>query len=173
MELFEALHGRRSIRAFEDRPIEDETVETLLRAAMAAPSAGNQQSWRFIVVRDREQLQALSETTPYASMLPHAAIGVVVCADTHTEKHPGYWVQDCSAAMQNLLLAAHALGLGSVWLGFTPVEERVAGATRVLGLPRRIAVLGVAAIGYPAEKKAGVDRYDPAKVFIDRWPKEG
>lgn len=172
VDLFEAIHGRRSIRFYEDRPIEDEQVEAVLRAAMAAPSAGNQQSWRFIVVRDREQLQALAETTPYAQMLPRAGIGIVICADTHTEKHPGYWVQDCAAAMQNLLLAVHGLGLGAVWLGFTPMEERVAGAARVLGLPRRVVVFGVAAIGHPAEAKVAVDRYDPGKVFVDRWPEE-
>lgn len=169
MDALEAMHGRRSIRKYDDRPVDEEHVETLLRAAMAAPSAGNQQSWRFIVVRDPAHLEALSRTSPYASMLPHAAVAIVVCGETDGERHVGYWVQDCSAAMQNLLVAAHAIGLGAVWLGFHPAEERESAASDLLGLPASVRVLGIASIGHPAETKEPADRYDGAKVFRERW----
>lgn len=169
MDALEAMHGRRSIRHYADRPVDDEAVTVLLRAAMSAPTAGNQQSWRFVVVRDRATLRRLSDTTPYGNMLPGAALAIAVCGELAAEKHVGYWVQDCAAAMQNLLVAAHAMGLGAVWLGFHPVEERVQGAARVLGLPEGVRVLGVASVGHPAEDKRPVDRFDPAKVHLERW----
>lgn len=161
--------GRRSIRAWRDEPVGEDAVELLLRAAMAAPSAGNQQPWRFVVVRDRAVLARLAMASPYAQMLPRAPLAIVVCGDTAGEVHPGFWVQDCSAAVENLLIAVHALGLGAVWLGYYPREERVSGARAVLGLPESVVPLAVLPIGWPAEEKPPADRYDPAKVRFDRW----
>jgi nitroreductase len=169
MDALDAIHGRRSIRRFRPEAIAEDTLETLLRAAMAAPSAGNQQPWRFIVVRDRAIREELSRKSPYASMLPGAALGIAVCGDLSAEKHKGYWVQDCSAAVQNLLVAAHAIGLGAVWLGYYPDEERWKGAQEVLRLPKEIVPLCVIAVGYPEEAKPPADRYDPGKVRTDFW----
>lgn len=170
MEALEAILSRRSIRSYEDRPVEAEKIETLLRAAMAAPSAGNQQSWRFVVVTDRAQLDRLATATPYSGMLAHAPLAIVVCGDHTSEKYPeDYWVQDCSAAMENLLVAANAVGLGACWLGYHPRQDRKDNAREILGLPPETDTLGVASVGYPAEEKPPADRYDPGRVHHDRW----
>jgi nitroreductase len=169
MDCLEAIMTRRSIRRFTDQPVEDEVVDRLLRAAMAAPSAGNQQAWRFVVVRDRDVLHRLADASPYASVLPTAPLAFVVCAEPAVQKHAGFWVQDCSAAAENLLLAAHALGLGAVWLGYYPVLERVQGATDALGLPEGILPMSVVPVGWPKEQPPPVDRYDATYVHRDRW----
>ncbi len=169
MDALDALLGRRSIRTYADAPVTDEQLEVLLRAAMAAPSAGNQQPWRFIVVRDGAQRHALAGATPYAGMIGRAPVGIVVCGDTRDEKHPGYWVQDCSAAIENLLVAAHAIGLGAVWIGVYPVEERVANVRRICGVPDGVVPMSMVALGHPAEVKPPAERYEPAFVHEERW----
>jgi nitroreductase len=161
--------GRRSIRRYEDRPVPEEAVQRLLEAAMAAPSAGNQQSWQFVVISDRDLLSRVPSVHPYSAMVPTAPVAVLVCGDLHLDTHTGYWVQDCSAATQNLLLAAHALGLGAVWLGCYPREERVAGLRSLLGLPEHIVPLALVPIGYPAETKPSGSRYDPERVHRNGW----
>ena len=128
--------SRRSIRRYTDQPVDDATVERLLRAAMAAPSAGNQQPWQFVVLRDRETLTAITEWHPYAKMLPSAPVAIVVCGDPGDAKWAVLWEQDCSACTENLLIEAELLGLGAVWLGVHPLEERVDGAARAARHPR-------------------------------------
>jgi len=170
VEAIEAILGRRSIRTYEDRAVEPEKIDTLVRAGMAAPSAGNQQSWRFIVVTDRAQLDRLAVATPYSGMLAHAPLAIVVCGDTTSTKYPEpYWVEDCSAAMQNMLIAARALGLGACWLGYHPRQERKDEARRILGIPDNLDTLGVASIGYPAEEKPPSHRDVGDYVRFDRW----
>jgi len=169
VDALQALMSRRSIRRFTDEPVSEEQIETVLRAAQAAPSAGNQQPWRFIVITERETLAAVAATSPYARMLPEAAVGLVVCGDTAGLKHEGMWQQDCSAAVENALLAAHAIGLGGVWLGYYPKLERVAPLKELLGIPEGVEPLAVLAIGHPAETKPPSDRYDPSFVHRERW----
>lgn len=169
MDALEAVLGRRSIRKYTAEPVAEAHVETILRAAVAAPSAGNQQPWRFVVTTDRGQLDAMAECTPYGSMLREAPLAITVCADTHDLRHPMMWQQDCSAAAQNALIAVHALGLGAVWLGFWPKTDRVEPLKAALGLPEGIEPLCVLAIGHPAETKEPADRFDPALVHRDRW----
>lgn len=169
MECLDALFGRRSIRRYTDQDVTPDELDVLLRAAMAAPSAGNQQSWRFIVVRDAERRRQLSEATPYASMLVQAPVALVVCADTRDEKHPGYWVQDCSAAIENLLVAANATGLGAVWIGCHPVEERVSNVRRICSVPDGIVPMSMVAIGHPEEAKPPAERFDASFVHQERW----
>ncbi len=169
MEAVEAILGRRSIRKFLDTPVPAELEEKLLRAAMAAPSAGNQQPWHFVAVRDRERLEQLAATSPHAGMLAGAPLGIAVCGRPAGLPHEHFWIQDCSAAVENLLVAAHALGLGAVWLGYHPRAERVAGAGRVLELPEGVVTLAVIPVGYPAESKPPAGRYDPSRVHRDRW----
>ncbi len=169
MDALAAILGRRSIRQYIAEPVDDAAVETLLRAAVAAPSAGNQQPWRFVVTTERSTLDAMAGTTPYGSMLRHAPLAITVCADTRDLKHPGMWQQDCSAAVQNILLAAHALGLGAVWLGYWPKMERVTPLKLELGIPEGVEPLAVLAIGHPAEEKPPSGRYDPSFVHSDRW----
>jgi nitroreductase len=169
MEALDAIATRRSIRRYTDQPVTAEQLDTLLRAAMAAPSAGNQQPWRFIVVADPDQRRLLSRATPYSAMIADAPVALVVCGDTRNEKHPGYWVQDCSAAVQNALLAAHAIGLGAVWIGVHPVEERERNVATICGLPDGIRAMCMIAIGHPLEAKPAVDRFDPGFVMRERW----
>jgi nitroreductase len=169
MELFEALFTRRSVRRYTDRPVGEESVTSLLRAAMAAPSAGDQRPWRFIVLRDRERLEAAAAAEPYGAMIAHAQLAVVICADLDLVEHDGFWQQDCAAATQNLLLAAHALGLGAVWVGTYPREDRVEGLRRILGLPDNLVPFSVVPIGYPATSAPREERFDAARVYFDKW----
>lgn len=169
MDAMQAITSRRSIRRYQDRAVEPEAIEVLLRAAMAAPSAGNQQTWRFIVVTERERLDRLAGTSPFAGMLAHAPLAIVVLGDTRNEKHPDYWVEDCSAAMENLLLASHATGLGAVWLGYHPNLDRKGNLRAFFGLPDEVEPLGIASIGYPAEEKPPADRFTPEFVHSETW----
>jgi len=169
METLEAIRTRRSIRKYADRSVPEKVVETLLRAAMAAPSAGNEQPWQFVVLDDRETLAAIPEYHPYSAMLKEAPLAIVVCGDVRLERYKGYWVQDCSAAMENLLLAAHASGLGAVWLGIYPMEERVVKTQELLKLPGEVIPLGIAALGYPAEEKEPADRFNAERVHRNRY----
>jgi nitroreductase len=169
MDALQAIMTRRSIRRFAPGEVDETTTETLLHAAMAAPSAGNQQSWRFVVVRDRERLARLSRTSPYAGMLAQASLAIVVCGETAGARHEGFWVEDCSAAMENLLLAAHAVGLGAVWLGYHPDAERVERVRDELLLPETVVPLGIAAIGHVDEEKPPADRFEPTFVHHEVW----
>jgi nitroreductase len=169
MNTFDAIFTRRSIRKYTDQAVPEELVIELLKAAMAAPSAGNEQAWQFIVIRDRAILDAIPKFHPYAAMLKYASVAIVVCGDLSREKFKGFWVQDCSAATQNLLLAATARGLGAVWTALHPMEDRVAGMRKLLGLPEQIIPLSLVPIGYPAEHPGPTDRFDQARVHRDRW----
>jgi nitroreductase len=169
MNTLDAIRTRRSIRAYTDQPVSAESVETLLRAAMSAPSAGNQQPWHFIVVDDRGVLQEIARIHPYAGMAAQAPVGILVCGDTREEKYPGYWVQDCSAAVQNLLLAAHDVGLGAVWTGVFPRPDRVEAFRKLFRLPDPVHPLAFIVIGYPAEKVEPADRFRESRIHRNVW----
>lgn len=160
---------RRSIRRYLDRPIEEDKVELLLRAAMAAPSAGNRQPWHFVVITKRETMERMVDVHPYARMLREAPLCIAVCGEPDASAGGSYWVQDCSAAMENLLLAAVGLDLGAVWLGVHTSSEREQRISELLGLPGEIRPLGLAAVGYPAEEKPAHDRYSAEKVHRERF----
>ena len=136
---------------------------------MAAPSAKNQQPWHFVVVRDRSLLVRMETFSPYSKMVGGAQVAIAVCGDASQAPSPYYWAQDCSAATQNLLIAAHALGLGAVWLGAYPGEERVDRLRNLLALPEHVVPLAVIAIGYPAEDPGPVDRFDQQRIHFDTW----
>jgi len=169
MEALEAILTRRSVRAFTPEPVSPEDLETILSAAMHAPSACNQQPWHFIVIDSRERLNALAEQHPHAQMLLQAPLAVIVCGDSSLETCPGNWAIDCSAAMQNLLLAAHARELGGVWVGIHPIEERVKSISQFLGLPKFAVPLCLAAIGHPAEPLPKVERFKPERIHKNTW----
>jgi nitroreductase len=169
METLDAIMTRRSIRKYTDQPVSETQVQSLLSAAMAAPSAGNQQPWQFVLVRDKLRLQDIARIHPHAAMAPKAALGVLVCGDTRVEKYPGYWVIDCAAAVQNLLLAAHDLGLGAVWTGVHPMQERVEAFTKLFSLPAGVIPHSFVPVGHPAEEKKGEDRYRPERVHLERF----
>ncbi|MBD3265674.1 nitroreductase family protein [bacterium] len=169
MDALHALKTRRSIRQFTAEPVPNEKILTILECAMYAPSACNQQPWQFVVIDDREILDAIPPFHPYANMLKEAPLAVVVCSDARLETIGGYWEQDCSAAMENLLLAVHAVDLGGVWLGVHPLQERVEKLRELLNLPKEVTPLGIAAIGYPAETKGKVERYLKDRVHHNNW----
>jgi nitroreductase len=169
MDILTALHCRRSIRRYTKEPVSQDHIRILLDAAMIAPSAGNSQPWQFIVLDDPALLAKAPGINPFAAMAVEAPLGVLVCGDLKAEKFPGYWVQDCSAAIENLLLAATGLGLGAVWTGIYPIDERVRGFRELCALPEHIVPLGLVVVGHSDIAPESVSRYDPAKVRHNSW----
>ncbi len=169
MDAFEAIMTRRSIRKYTDKPVSKDDIDDLLKAAMAAPSAVNTQPWHFIILDDHEIMDQIPDFHPHSTMLKTAAVGIAVCIDQTKEHAPGYGIQDCSAAIENILLAAHAKGLGAVWLGIYPREQRVDGLRRLLNIPDHILPLSVISVGFPAESKAPSERFDRKKIHYNRW----
>ncbi len=163
---------RNSVRSYLDKPIEQDKVEKLLRAGMASPSAGNKQPWAFVVVNNKETLTKLGNALPYAKMTSDAPLAIVVCGDL-SKGFEGiaseYWIQDCSAVSENILLAAHALGLGAVWTGVHPIKERVEFVSKELELPDHIVPLNVIPIGYPSGDTPVKDKWNPSSVRYNKW----
>jgi nitroreductase len=165
------IFGRRSIREYMALPVSEELVSDLLAAAMAAPSTCAKDPWRFLVVRKRDTLQAMADALPNGKMLADAAVGIVVCGDL-VKAHGGelsYLLQDCSAAIENILLAAHALGLGACWLGVHPRQPRIEALTRILQLPDKVLPVSCVALGWPAEEQAARTRFNPDYVHEEKW----
>jgi len=169
METFDAIFNRRSIRKYESKIVEDEKVQKLLKAAMYAPSANDKQAWQFIVINDRNILDSITKIHPYAMMLKQAPLAILICGDENLEETEAYLNTNCSAATQNLLLAAHSLNLGSVWLGIYPREARVKGLSELFNLPENIIPISLVAIGYPAEQKALPERFKKERVHYNCW----
>ncbi|MCX6152874.1 MAG: nitroreductase family protein [Candidatus Kapabacteria bacterium] len=169
METIVAIKTRRSIRKFKDREVSIELIKELLDAAMMAPSAGNQQPWHFIILQDREKLNTIATEHPYAKMLPETPVAIVVCGDPDLDSYNGSWPIDCSAATQNILLAAHDYGLGAVWIGVYPNKDRINLIRRVCNIPDKIFPLAVIAIGWPAEKRSTFSRFKIERVHFDNW----
>jgi nitroreductase len=176
----ETIFSRKSVRTYTDQPVSDEQVETLLRAAMAAPSGMNVQPWRFVVVRDQAVKDVLAGG--FNKMIAQAPVVFVICGETTMMRKPwgqpdaepvemanGNWVQDCSAATENLLLAAEALGLGAVWTAAYPYEDRVAPIREALGLPDNVAPLCVVPVGYPGGDDQPKDKWKPENIHYDKW----
>ena len=151
---------------YTDEAVSEGELQNLLEAGMAAPSASNRKPWRFVVVSDRETLDALAVAHPYGKMLARAGAAIAVCGDPGISS---WWVQDCSAATENILVAAAALGLGAVWLGSHGNPEREEAIRAVLGIPDEIGVLSLLSIGHPAEQKEHRTQYDARRVHKNRW----
>lgn len=169
-----AIFERKSVRNFNDKKITKEQLEMLVKAGMAAPSAMNKQPWAFVVVDDRNTLDLLADKLPYAKMLFQASAAIIVCGDMQKaleDWQQEYWIQDCSAASMNILLAAEAMGLGSVWTGLYPAKGRVAIVKEVLNLPDHIIPLNVLPLGYPSINEAPKNKYNPDNVHWNSWKK--
>jgi nitroreductase len=165
------IFGRRSIREYQAAPVSDDVVAALLAAGMAAPSACAKDPWRFVVVRDRAMLGSIAAALPNGQMLAGAAVGIVVCGDLRAA-HAGelsYLLQDCSAAIENILIAAHALELGACWLGVHPRQPRIDALTRLLYLPETILPVSCISLGWPAEAKPSRTRFDSRYVHAEIW----
>ena len=160
-EIFERV----SIRKYTDQPVEDEIILAILRAAMAAPSAGNQQPWEFYVVRDRSKLEELSRVSPYAGCTKTAPVAII---SVYREKlwAPAYAQIDMSIAMENLWLACGEQGLGGVWLGIAPVEERMKAVETILNIPEGLRAFAIFPLGYPAEERKQQNRFDESRIHI-------
>ncbi len=169
MNELDYILNRRSIRKFTDRKIDDALIGKILEAAMYAPSAVNSQPWHFVVVDSREMMDRIMEVHPYAAMFRTASHGIVVCGDEQLQHREGYWVVDCGAATQNILLAAHTLGIGSCWVGIHPRKERKEAFRRLLELPPYVNPFALVALGYPDEKKPRPVRFRPEKVKRNTW----
>lgn len=157
------IFHRVSIRKYLKKPVEPDKIETLLRAAMAAPSACNQQPWEYYVVSDREKIQRLSEASPYTGCAKEAPVVFVPCYRRELIS-PAYAQIDMSASVENLLLEADELGLGAVWMGIAPLPERMSAVEKILDIPGHLSAFAIIPCGYPAEDREQQDRYDPDRV---------
>ena len=165
-----SIFTRRSVRKFLDKAVEPEVIDRMLRAAMQAPSATNQQPWEFIVIDDRQTIDRLADFSPYAKMLPGAPLAVVIL-EKQGMRAPRFTEQDLGAAVQNLMLQAVKEGLGTVWMGVGRNSERETFLTEMFNLPETVKPFAVLAIGYPAEENANrfVDRYDETRVHYNKY----
>jgi len=170
METMKAIMTRRSIRAFKNTPVTEEQIKMLLEAAMNAPSAGDGRPWHFGVTTNRAQLDALAdEIDDGNAMFKQAQAAVLICLDKSLEGFDGFGEQDCSCAAQNLQLAAHDMGLGTVWIAIINVPPRVAGCRKVLGVPEEITPFALFPLGVPGEELEAEVRYDESRIHNEQW----
>lgn len=170
MELFEGIITRRSIRKYTGGKIAEDVIESIVKAGMYAPSASNKRPWHFIIIDDRNILNKIMSFHPYSSMLSDASHAILVCGDESLHNGPGYYLLDCSAATQNLLLAAHALGYGAVWIGIEPKSDRKKNIREIFGLPEHIQPVSIVSIGIPIKIPEKIpSRFEPEKIRRNRW----
>jgi nitroreductase len=169
MEILKAILTRRSIRKYINKNIPEEYFEIMLKAAMHAPTARNRQPWHFIIITDRKILKKIADINSSWRMLNEAACAIVICGDRNLEETDSFIIQDCSAATQNILLAAHDLGLGGVWLGVHPREDRLNPIIEILHIPDHILAVSMVSIGKPDETREQPDRYNVERIHQDRW----
>ena len=171
--VLENILSRKSVRSYTDEPVRRSQLDTLLRAAMAAPTGRDMRPWKFVVIDDKAAMAALADSLPYAKMLREAQAAVAVCGDLSVTDDKGNpstnWTFDCSAATENLLLAAEALGLGAVWTGVYPYEERVAAVKSALGLPEEIIPLALVPIGHSKGDPQPKDKFNKDNIHYNGW----
>jgi nitroreductase len=168
MDAIEAIMSRRSIRIYAKRKIPDETITKLLKLAMNAPSAHNRQPWHFIVVENQKTLKKVTEYHPYSKMLEQASHAIIVLADNNIQK-TDFWIHDCSAATENILIAAHSIGLGAVWLGVHPSEKLIEDTKTLFEIPKNVTPLSIISLGYPYETKPPRKNYNPERIHKNKW----
>lgn len=169
MDVLEAIFNRRSIRSYTGETVSPEELHTVLRAGFYAPSAHYHQPTNFLVIQDPETLQAIAEEHPYAKMLPQAGCAVLVCGNLTRQTTEGFLVADCSAATQNMLLAATGLGLGTVWCGVYPKKDLMDLMRTRFALPDPILPIAIMALGHSAEQRSVPERFDPRRVHFETW----
>lgn len=169
--VLENIHSRKSVRQYTSEAVSESDIQTILKAAMAAPTAVNYQPWRFVVVSERQQLDEIAEILPYAKMLRQAPVAIVVCGETTWmggNENP-YWQQDCAAATQNLLLAVEALGLGAVWTGVYPNQDLYPKLHDYLNLPSNVQPFCCIPVGHPAGNEQPKDKWKPENIHYGKW----
>jgi nitroreductase len=169
MDAIEAIKTRNSIRKYIKKKIPKKIIYELLEIGMCAPSAGNEKPWHFIIIDKNEILESIPKFHPHSNMLKEASIAILICIDKNLEKHKGMAVQDCSAATENILIAANAKNLGAVWLGIYPRPVRINGMKKLLNIPENIIPFSLISLGYPAEEKIKENRYDIKRIHYNHW----
>ena len=175
-EFVETILSRRSIRRYTGEKIGRKELETIVRAGMSAPTSKDTRHLFFIVIDDAKTVEKVCEGLPYAKMLLTAKHAIIVLADlnlAHGGKEAPYWIQDCSATAENILIAAEALGLGACWTGIYPRVERVDCLRNLLGVPEHVVPLNIIVIGHPTGEDKPRDKFMPSRIYWDRWGKEG
>jgi nitroreductase len=169
MEALEALKTRRSIRKYENRSISDDRIKEILSCAMFAPSAFDYQPWHFLVINKKEIFNDILKVATHAEMIKEASHVIIICGDKKLEENDGLLIQDISAATENLLLAAHSIGLGSVWVGIYPFDEIVQGIKKLFNIPDNIIPVSMAVLGYANEKPEQPERYKQDRIHLNNW----
>lgn len=170
-ETLKVIKNRKSVRNYLNKPVGEKDLETLIKSGMAAPSAVDLRPWDFLVVKNESILKALADVMPFGKMLPGAGAALIVCGTPgrSVPETPEFWVQDCSAASENILLAAESMGLGAAWLGVYPVKERIEGVRNVLKIPENVVPLNIISIGYPAGAEKPKDKFEVEKIHKEKW----
>ena len=168
-DVLTVIHRRKSVRKYLDKPVEREQLITLLKAGMAAPSAADRRPWAFVVVTDKALLDSLATVSPSSKMLANAAAAIVVCGDTRRALNSNVWTQDCSAATQNILLAAEGIGLGAVWCGIYPEYFKYNHIRRIFDIPMEVIPLSLISIGWPTGEEKPKEKYDPSNIHWNAW----
>ncbi len=169
MDAIEAIKTRRSIRKYLKKSIPNNIIKELIERGMDAPSAGNEKPWHYIIIDNHEILNTIPNFHPHAKMLKEASTAILICFDIKLEKHKGMAIQDCSAATENILIAANAKGLGAVWLGIYPRSERINEMKKILNIPENVSPFSLISLGYPAEKKIDKEKYDLTRIHYNQW----
>ena len=170
MELYEGLITRRSVRKYTGGIISKEDVKKIMIAGMYAPSARNKMPWHFVVIDDKNIFSKIMDFHPYSLMLSNASHAIVVCGDENLHNGPGYYIMDCSAAAENMLLAAHALGFGAVWIGIHPKPDRIEAMSALLGLPQHVKPVALISLGVPEEmNESDCQRYNTDRIRYNHW----
>lgn len=169
MNTLEAICTRRSIRKFLDKAIDDDILSKILKAAMYAPSAHNEQLWHFVILKNRQILESTAKILLHASMCTSAPCAILVCGDLLLEKSEGRWSHDCAAATQNMLLAIHELGLGGVWSAIYPRKEGVTEMQELLHIPDNVIPFSLVVLGYGNEKPKQPERFQKERIHYDKW----
>jgi nitroreductase len=169
MDIQEALLNRRSIRKYKNQKISKEDLNTLLKAAMYAPSAMNLQAWQFIVIDDKQILAETIKSIPYAEMLRQSAAAIILCGDSLVEKNESWLLQNCSAAIQNILLSAHGLGIGSCWIAIHGMDDVYRNIKTQFKLPENIVPFSLISLGYPDEVVTAEERFKQDKIHYNKW----
>jgi nitroreductase len=169
----DATATRLHVRRYTNQTIGKDCIRTLLQAAMSAHSEGDERPWQFVVVQDLATRKRIAEVHPAVHIVAQAPVVIVVGGDQTLQKHPGFWVQDCAAATENMLIQAQAMGLGAMWFGIYPVDGRVHYIRKILDLPLTVVPFSLTSVGYPAEHNGLKCEYDASRVHLDRWQRGG
>ena len=167
--MLDTIYDRRSIRKYQEKPVEEKLLNEILKAGMYAPSAVNKQPWHFVVIKDKEVMKDIKNLHPYASSLQTAPVAIMVCGDTNLEFAQNFYLTDCAAVTENILLAAKWLGLDTCWMGIYPWEKTMKDFSDYFKLPENIKPYSLIAVGYGAETKSRPDRFDESKIHINKW----